>query len=179
VSVLRVTAQLGRAEETIDRLEELTRYMGGGFAGLVTREAEGLANHDPGLLDDVAADAWRFGAIGLASDAAAWAAGFYAARNDMREALPSQMRSDAIVADQPVRTVARDRLERVVSEREQEVVEAVASGASNRGVADRLFISHRTVESHLRRIYRRFGIDGREELTSLVREAVTQPPLPS
>lgn len=179
VSVLRVTAQLGRADETTDRLEELTRYMGGGFAGLVTREAEGLANHDPGLLDDVAADAWRFGAIGLASDAAAWAAGFHAARDDLREALLSQMRSDAIVVGQPVRTVARDRLERVVTKREQEVVEAVSSGASNRDVADRLFISHRTVESHLRRIYRRFGIDGREELTRLVRQAVTRPPLSS
>lgn len=179
VPLLRMMAQLGRADETTDRLKELARYMGGGFAGLVTREAEGLAGSDPGLLDDVAADAWRFGAVGLASDAAAWAAGFHAARGDLREALLSQMRSDAMVADRPVRTVARDRLERVVTRREQEVVEAVATGVSNRDVADRLFISHRTVESHLRRIYRRFGIDGREELTSLVRQAVTRPPLPT
>jgi DNA-binding CsgD family transcriptional regulator len=175
VPLVRFLAGVGNPSEVTDRLSELARHMGGGLAELVSREVQGLADSDPDQLDAVAVDAWRFGALGLASDAAAWAVGFHSDRGNLRSALTAQLRSDAIVAGQPVWTVARDQLNRVVSEREQQVVEAVASGASNRAVAENLFISHRTVESHLRRLYRRFGLDGREELSDLVRTAISAP----
>jgi DNA-binding CsgD family transcriptional regulator len=175
VPLLRLLAEVGNPSETIHRLDEVARHMGGGLAELVSREVRGLADRNPELLDAVAADAWQFGALGLASDAAAWAVGLHSERGNPRGALIAQLRSDAIIAGAPVRTVARDRMERVVSEREQQVVEAVASGASNREVAEKLFISHRTVESHLRRLYRRFGLDGREELGDVVKAAVSAP----
>lgn len=175
VPLLRLLAQLGQAAEVLERLDELARYMGGGLAELVSREAGGLAARDPEQLDVVALDAWRFGAVGLASDASAWASEFHVERGDPKATLRAQLRSNAIVADQPVWSIARERMNRILSEREQQVVESVASGASNREVADELFISHRTVESHLRRIYRRFGLEGREELGELVTTAVTRP----
>ena len=44
----------------------------------------------------------------------------------------------------------------------------VAQGLSNAEVAARLFISQRTVTTHLERIYRRLGISSRAELSRYV-----------
>ena len=52
--------------------------------------------------------------------------------------------------------------------REREVAEVVAEGLSNREVANRLFISVRTVTSHLDHIYTKLGIGSRRELTRML-----------
>ncbi len=52
--------------------------------------------------------------------------------------------------------------------REYEVAREVGGGASNAQAARRLFISERTVEFHLSRVYRKLGVDGREELQQLL-----------
>lgn len=46
--------------------------------------------------------------------------------------------------------------------REAEIMELVAGGLSNRGIAARLFISEKTVKNHVHQIYRRLKADGRE-----------------
>ena len=46
------------------------------------------------------------------------------------------------------------------------VAAAVARGASNREVADELFLSPRTVEYHLSNVYRKLGVHGRSALAS-------------
>lgn len=51
---------------------------------------------------------------------------------------------------------------------ELQVARLVADGASNREVAGRLFVSVRTVESHLSRAYRKVGVRSRSELTGWV-----------
>jgi DNA-binding NarL/FixJ family response regulator len=53
------------------------------------------------------------------------------------------------------------------SEREVEVLELVAAGASNEDIAARLFLSLKTVESHLRRMFDRYGVMNRTELAVL------------
>ena len=47
---------------------------------------------------------------------------------------------------------------------EQRVAELAASGMKNRDVANALFISPKTVEANLARIYRKLGIKSRAEL---------------
>ena len=47
---------------------------------------------------------------------------------------------------------------------EQRVAELAASGMTNRDVAARLFISSKTVEATLARVYRKLGIRSRAEL---------------
>jgi DNA-binding NarL/FixJ family response regulator len=44
----------------------------------------------------------------------------------------------------------------------------VAAGSSNREVSARLFVSVRTVESHLSRTYRKLGLRSRSELTAWI-----------
>ena len=45
----------------------------------------------------------------------------------------------------------------------------MASGSTNREVADALFISIHTVEANLKRIYRKLGVRSRTELASTFR----------
>lgn len=52
--------------------------------------------------------------------------------------------------------------------REQDVVMAVAQGLSNKQVADRLAISPRTVENHLRNIYEKLRVNTRTQLLSIL-----------
>jgi DNA-binding NarL/FixJ family response regulator len=54
----------------------------------------------------------------------------------------------------------------VLSGREREVLRLVVDGASNDEIGSRLGISSRTVESHLRRLFERFGVASRTELTA-------------
>ena len=43
----------------------------------------------------------------------------------------------------------------------------VASGSTNREVADALFLSQKTIEFHLRNVFRKLGLHSRAELASM------------
>ena len=51
-----------------------------------------------------------------------------------------------------------------LSRREREVASLVAGGSTNAQVAGSLFISERTVESHLASIFNKLGLDNRMQL---------------
>jgi non-specific serine/threonine protein kinase len=53
------------------------------------------------------------------------------------------------------------------SEREVEVLALVAAGTSNEEIAQALVLSLKTVESHLRRLFDRYGVLNRTELAVL------------
>jgi DNA-binding NarL/FixJ family response regulator len=56
------------------------------------------------------------------------------------------------------------RAQRMPSKRELEVIALVAGGSSNAEIGTALGIDERTVESHLRRLFDRYGSDSRTEL---------------
>jgi DNA-binding CsgD family transcriptional regulator len=55
-----------------------------------------------------------------------------------------------------------------LSAREREVADQVAAGKTNRSVAAALFLSEKTVESHLSRIYDKLEVRSRVALATLV-----------
>jgi DNA-binding CsgD family transcriptional regulator len=81
--------------------------------------------------------------------AAAWAA---QASNELRAAGARR------------RAVSDDSL----TAQEQRVASAVARGASNREIATELFVTPKTVEFHLRQIYRKLGVGSRTQLVALL-----------
>jgi DNA-binding CsgD family transcriptional regulator len=80
-----------------------------------------------------------------------------AAARELRR-LGTRISAEARRAAGGARTVAD------LTERETEIAEMVASGSSNKQVAAALFLSEKTVESHLSRVYDKLGVRSRVEL---------------
>lgn len=55
-------------------------------------------------------------------------------------------------------------MEQHLTPREQDVLEALLSGASNQAIADRLSLSINTVKTHLKSIYQKEGVRNRQAL---------------
>ena len=53
---------------------------------------------------------------------------------------------------------------------ERRIVERAAAGASNREIAQALFVTVKTVEMHLGHAYRKLGISSRNELAALIKQ---------
>ena len=54
--------------------------------------------------------------------------------------------------------------------RELEILQALATGASNKQIAQRLFISEATVKTHLIHVYQKLGVETRTAAVSAARE---------
>jgi predicted ATPase/DNA-binding CsgD family transcriptional regulator len=67
----------------------------------------------------------------------------------------------------------------VISARESEVLAAVGEHLSNAEIAARLFISIRTVESHVSSLLRKLGAEDRRALTLIAGERAAAPPSPA
>jgi DNA-binding NarL/FixJ family response regulator len=60
-----------------------------------------------------------------------------------------------------------DRSKNQLTERELELLYYMADGLSNKGIAERLFISENTVKYHIRNILQKFGVQNRTEAVAL------------
>ncbi|WP_030434697.1 helix-turn-helix domain-containing protein [Actinoplanes subtropicus] len=76
---------------------------------------------------------------------------------------PARPPTRPIRADAPQRWCAAG-----LTEKEMQVAALVARGATNREVAEKLFLSHKTIEFHLRGIFRKLGIRTRTELALML-----------
>ena len=59
----------------------------------------------------------------------------------------------------------------ILSQRERQVLELVADGFTNQEVADRLFLSVKTIETHRSRLIRKLGLSTRADLIRYARES--------
>jgi DNA-binding CsgD family transcriptional regulator len=63
-----------------------------------------------------------------------------------------------------------------LTSREREIAELVARGLSNRGIAERLVISKRTVDAHINHIFGKLGLGSRVQLTLWLHDRAPGPP---
>ena len=95
------------------------------------------------------------------------------ARRRSREALARARELATEMGHRPLLAAIERELPRVAAERsgaeltatERRVADLIASGATNRDAAAALFVSVRTIETHVASIYRKLGVRTRSELT--------------
>jgi ATP/maltotriose-dependent transcriptional regulator MalT len=91
-------------------------------------------------------------------------------RGAQRAARAADRRLDALLAACPGASTPGLRTATAVvplSAREREVAALAAGGLANRDIASTLVLSVRTVENHLRAVYDKLGVSGREELAEV------------
>jgi DNA-binding NarL/FixJ family response regulator len=54
---------------------------------------------------------------------------------------------------------------------ELQIAQLAAEGLSNREIGQRLYLSHRTIESHLHRVYPKLGIASRTQLARVLKDS--------
>ncbi|GAA2367759.1 transcriptional regulator [Catellatospora methionotrophica] len=157
--------------DAAQRLAELSRLVQGPRVALAAAHAAALSGGDPARLD-AAATAWeQAGELVAAADAAAQAAVLWAERGRHGSAAGAAARAHRIAASTGgLRTPALVAAARPlpVSEREREVITLAAAGLSNREIAERLFVSVRTVEGHVYRAGAKTGVSARARFRDLL-----------
>ncbi len=160
-----------RAQAT--RLSELARILDAALPDAIAAHARAVADHDGGLLDDVADRFSGMGAMALAADAAAQAAREHARAGERAKELESSARVHWLAGKFGLQSPAIDAATQPlpITDREREIAAMVSAGLSNRAIADRLSVSVRTVDGHLYRIFAKLDIKNRDQLARLLNPA--------
>jgi DNA-binding CsgD family transcriptional regulator/tetratricopeptide (TPR) repeat protein len=161
------------------RLEELATLVEGPRAGVAARFAVALRDRDGDALMAVADEYEQMEERVAAVDAAAYAAIAYRRCGLRGSSLVSASRAEALAqqcggARTPALCRAVEPLP--LTDREREIVMLLGDGLSTRAVADRLFLSVRTVESHVYKAMAKTGTGSRDELVALLPRARKQTP---
>ncbi len=166
-TALHGLARLGRASEVSSRLADVSAQIDGSLAPARARHAAALAGGDAVALEEVSQAFEDMGADLLAAEAAADAAVCRRKAGEMRDATADERRAASLAerCEDPITpalhaTEVRARL--TPAERETAVL--AAAGRSNKEIAEQLFLSPRTVENRLQRVYEKLGISGRTDL---------------
>ena len=163
------------AQPDVDRINELAAQLNTPLAAIAAANADAAADGDGDRLDKVARDWESLGMAAHAADAFAAAAANHRRAGVRLKELESGSRAHWLSSSLGLHTPATDNsaLTLPISDREREIATLVAKGLANREIADKLFVSVRTVEGHLHRIYAKLGIEEREQLVHLMRTVGT------
>lgn len=148
-----------------------------GDSPVVAARAAHVAATEAGDVDQLVAAADAFEALGcllLAAEAASEACSELRRRGDQRRAAALAQRSQQLAQHCPgVRTPALGSAAEAVplSKREREVASLAGSGLTSQEIADRLFLSIRTVDNHLQKAYAKLGVNRRDQLAAALGEA--------
>ena len=137
------------------------------MAQLAADHAAALSRHDADGLERAAERYVALGNLLWAAEAAAQGGDAARHQGDQRRATALSLRSSELrdACEEP-RTPALAHSQTVspLSPREREIALLVAGGASNREIGERLFLSVRTVENHVRNVFLKLGISRRADV---------------
>ncbi|MGW4403944.1 ATP-binding protein [Nonomuraea sp. NPDC004702] len=185
---IEAAARTGDRERAAAALRVLERWVGStrspGLRALVSR-CRALLSVRPGEAEELFLDALRLHGQGVCGFEAARTHLLLgsalrrdrrpgAARNHLHTALETferhgarlwteQARAELRASGEPVRPAADATVSQLTAQQAR-IARMVAAGATNKEVAEQLFLSRRTVEHHLRNIFSKLGIRSRVEL---------------
>lgn len=159
--------RLGRPEAAADRMQALLDTVPGGrVARLLLKHAQATTG------DQLLAVAREFhgrGFLVFAAEAAAGAVRLFRLARDPQALAASTLLADVLDRCDNVHTPALRAVRPALTNRERQVAERAAGGAKSREIAEELFLSPRTVENHLQRVYAKLGVNGRDALAPALR----------
>jgi DNA-binding CsgD family transcriptional regulator len=167
--LLHGLARLGDPAAAVERLAGLAASREAPPIVARLAHARALVGADGEGLEAVADAFEEAGALLLAAEAAADASRAWRRSRQPRRGTAAVNRAQALaVRCEGARTPALAGLDAAtpLTEREREVALLAARGRASRVIAAQLFLSERTVENHLQRIYVKLGVRGRSELTA-------------
>ncbi|MEO3858672.1 LuxR C-terminal-related transcriptional regulator [Acrocarpospora sp. B8E8] len=168
---LHTVARLGFAERAADRLAELASAQDGDLASLFAVQARASAVHDAPALERVTSEFTRLGLLPYAAEACAQAAQAWehAGRHASGRAAASRAWLLAARCD-GLRTPAVAHLTAPgLTRREAEIARLACTGLPSKQIAERLFLSPRTVDNHLQNVYAKLGVSNRSDLRRVLR----------
>lgn len=162
--------RLGRPDEVADRLAELAAAAEGPLYRLIASQARGVSTQDHVALGEVSDELAALGCFGFATETAVWAMEAAEAQGDDRTATRWRRRANALRARCEALPEIVERPEPAVpiTSREREIAMMAAAGLSSKQIAARLFISTRTVDNHLAKVYRKLGVRARTDLAAVL-----------
>ena len=148
------------------RLAELTGHTDSDLVAALAAHAGALVSGDADAALEASARLAGMGACRLAADAAADAARLFGAARSRAARAAERTAAELLARCEGTRPVLPDDRPAPVrlTPREREVAVLAAGGMSSRDIAERMFLSARTVENHLYRVYVKLGITDRSAL---------------
>ncbi len=172
-------ARLGDAAGVAERLGALAAASEGELIATYAAHAAAAAAGRPQPLVDVTDRFEHLGAVLMAAEAATEAAQAFQRAGDRRGASTMSLRASALAAaceGEGARTpgLAAPVLVVPLTPRERDIAAFAAQGDSSQEIADRLYLSVRTVNNHLQNVYAKLGVSGRRQLAAAL-AGLTEP----
>jgi DNA-binding NarL/FixJ family response regulator len=162
--------RLGRADLAADRMSTLVATTPAGpVAAVLEHHARAAAAEDAPRLFAVARQFFARDYLTFAAEAAASAVRLFRAGRDPRASDASTLLGDVLERCDTLNTPALRSVQASLTSRERQVAELAADGVKSRDIAERLYLSPRTVENHLQRVYAKLGVNSRTELAPALR----------
>jgi DNA-binding CsgD family transcriptional regulator len=159
--------RLGEPAAAVTRLGELASLIGGELVPVLAAHARATLSGSYAELEPVARSFEEIGADLLAAEAACQVAAACRRERLLRLGAAWDHRTwDLRRRVGEVRTPLLSGVDspEPLTARERDIAELAAAGTSTKEIAERLFLSRRTVENHLQHAYTKLGVRGRDEL---------------
>ncbi|MCZ7527739.1 MAG: LuxR C-terminal-related transcriptional regulator [Acidimicrobiia bacterium] len=165
VLALHDATRFGRPDLVADDLEAATRSCAAPLLLAMAGHVRALVDGDGPALDDLARTIAGWGAPHLAAEIAADAARIHP--EGSAAALRAAARSAWWARFAPILVAPEVEVSGALSARELDVVALAVAGATNRELAEQLYLSVRTVENHLQRAYAKLEVPGRSGIADI------------
>ena len=172
--VVHDLVRFGDPEAAVGRLGELEALVEGPYIRALAAHARAAVAGDPACDADAVEQFAAMPCLVLGAETSMELAELHRRAGSHREAAAAVRRAAELVeAAGGARTpgLLRGDSFEPLSKREREVALLAAEGVASREIAERLYLSKRTVDSHLSSVYRKLGVAGRAELRTALNPA--------